>query len=50
MKVLRLISVLSVLPLMLVVDTWTWLEDSLARFAARRNEARSWHTSGARWR
>ncbi len=42
MKALRLISVLSVLPLMVVVDAWTWLEECLARLAARRQEARSW--------
>jgi hypothetical protein len=42
MKALRLMSVLSVLPLMVVVDAWTWLEDSLARFAARRQDARFW--------
>ena len=46
MKALRLLSVLSVLPLMLVVDTWTWLEDSLARLAARRQEARAWRHQG----
>jgi hypothetical protein len=42
MKALRLMSVLSVLPFMIVVDAWTWLEESLARFAARRQENRSW--------
>jgi hypothetical protein len=36
MKALRMISVLSVLPLMVVVDVWTWLEDGLARLGARR--------------
>jgi hypothetical protein len=35
MKALRMISVLSVLPLMVVVDVWTWLEDGLARLGAR---------------
>jgi hypothetical protein len=35
MKALRRISVLSVLPLMVVVDVWTWLEDGLARLGAR---------------
>jgi hypothetical protein len=36
MKALRLISILSVLPLMVVVDVWTWFEDELARLAIRR--------------
>ena len=36
MKALRMISVWSVLPLMVVVDVWTWLEDGLARLSARR--------------
>ena len=36
MKGLRLLSVLSVLPLMVVVDAWTLVEDGLARLAARR--------------
>jgi hypothetical protein len=35
MKALRMISVLSVLPLMVIVDVWTWLEDGLARLGAR---------------
>ena len=36
MKALRMISVWTVLPLMVVVDLWTWLEDRLAGFSADR--------------
>ena len=41
MKTLRLLSVWSVLPLMLVWEAWSWLEDALVWLGTQRENARS---------